>query len=139
MGVGVGLRWGGCLRRGDRLSLRTHVRMGSRRYRAEETVQQGCRLLSSERPALKVGLWNLGTGISSGFSPFPESIRVAHCNSVVFVNTLMYVEHRLSFREPGILARARQRVPMGPVPPRETLSATSLMNFPGRQHFTCAL
>lgn len=60
-----------------------------------------------ERPTFKFGLWNLGTGILSGFSPFPELIRVAPCHSAVFVNTMMYVEHWLAIQEPGMLACAR--------------------------------
>lgn len=66
-----------------------------------------CSRKALERPTFKFGLWNLETGILSGFSPFPELIRVALCHSAVFVNTMMYVEHWLAIQEPGMLACAR--------------------------------
>lgn len=48
---------------------------------------------------------------------------------------MVYMEYPLSFREPGILVLARQKVSRWPHP-RKLLGNQSLMDSPNRQHFT---
>lgn len=71
------------------------------------------RLLSSKKPAFKVGLW-LTSGDLAGFREYthPSLIRVAHYPQTVCINRVVYAKSLLSFFwEPEILACARPRVP----------------------------
>lgn len=66
-------------------------------------------VLSEDRtgPWLASGNW-----ISRGLPPLSELIPAAHAAWTVCTNNVVYVEHLTSFCESGILAGARQTVPM---------------------------
>lgn len=56
-------------------------------------------------------------------------IRVVYCTHNAF-----YVEHTLSFWEPGILVRVRERIAYVTSPSIKALGMESVRSFPGRQH-----
>lgn len=77
---------------------------------------------------------HLGTWSWGGF-PFPllDSLYLTIC-----VNNMVFAEHLLCFWGSGILAHARQRVLIGPVPTKalRPYDLECLMACLGRQHFT---
>lgn len=78
------------------------------------------------------GIWKLGFGEGSHhFQHWEEGSLCLNCENKIGDN-----EYQFSFCKSGIWACARQRVPMLQ-PPIKILGTESLINFPGRQDFTC--
>lgn len=101
----------------------------------KEHTEQDWEMLSLERPACRLAFgWHLkkdGFGEGSHQSQnWDEGSLCLNCET-----NMVDDEHLFSFTESGIWASASQRVPVRHLPIK-SLGTESLMNFPGRTHFT---